>query len=178
VVDLRGRFNVFRLLAVLVVVAGVALVATVGPGPFRLTSLAHESTSVLPSGPAVGGALDGLRTVGRRLPLELHAFVNQLTGGHDRLGLTVEDMTPELARFFDVRGGVLVTSVELDSPAAAVRITAGDVITEVDGETIEGRHDFERQLESIAAGRTAIVLVRDRKPVRVVVSLEAANSTH
>jgi bifunctional DNase/RNase len=51
-------------------------------------------------------------------------------------GLTLQDLTPEVAAFFDIpaRGGVLVSDVAASAPARTVR--RGDVIVAVDGEPV------------------------------------------
>ena len=51
-------------------------------------------------------------------------------------GATVQDLTPEIARFFEARGahGVLVSDVEAAAPAHD--LARGDVITAIDGEPV------------------------------------------
>jgi serine protease Do len=50
-----------------------------------------------------------------------------------RLGVSVQELSPELAAFFGVKSGVLVAGVEKDSAAEKAGLKAGDVITSVDG---------------------------------------------
>jgi S1-C subfamily serine protease len=50
-----------------------------------------------------------------------------------RLGVTVQELSPQLADYFGVDDGVLVSSVTEESVAAAAGLQAGDVITSVDG---------------------------------------------
>ena len=46
-----------------------------------------------------------------------------------RLGVNVQELTPELAAYFGVKDGVLVSAVQADTPAAKAGLKAGDVIT-------------------------------------------------
>ncbi|MEW5984964.1 MAG: PDZ domain-containing protein [Acidobacteriota bacterium] len=92
-----------------------------------------------------------------------------------RLGVSIQDLTPELAEYFGVKDGVLVSSVDKDSPAAKAGIKAGDVITSVDGKSVEDTGDL---LEAIRgkAGEVSIGLSRDRKALTVKATIEKAEA--
>ena len=66
----------------------------------------------------------------------------------ERLGLALQELTPELAKQLGVQGdkGVVVTEVKPDSPAAQAGLAPGDVIREVNRMAIEGLQDVERGL--------------------------------
>ena len=49
--------------------------------------------------------------------------------GRGRLGVGIQELTPQLAEYFGTKDGVLVTSVEPETPAAKAGLKAGDVIT-------------------------------------------------
>ena len=51
------------------------------------------------------------------------------------LGVTVSPLTDQLASYFGVKQGVLVSAVTSDSPAAGAGVRAGDVITAVNGQS-------------------------------------------
>ncbi|GAB6040837.1 DegQ family serine endoprotease [Endothiovibrio diazotrophicus] len=55
-----------------------------------------------------------------------------------RLGITAQDLTPELAAAFgiDERGGAVVAQVTPDSPAANAGVQVGDVIVSVNGHAV------------------------------------------
>lgn len=62
-----------------------------------------------------------------------------------QLGITVQDLTPELARQFgyaDEKSGVIVSDVAPASPAAEIGITAGTLITEVNRQKVENTQSF------------------------------------
>jgi serine protease Do len=78
-----------------------------------------------------------------------------------RLGVTVEPMTPELARQLGVTDGrgVVVREVKEGSPAADAGVRAGDVITEINRKPIKSVEDLRKALEAQKAGTTALLLI-------------------
>jgi serine protease Do len=77
------------------------------------------------------------------------------------LGLTVEPVTPRLAREMRLRDerGVIVRDVEADSPAAEAGIRAGDVIVEVNRQPIHNAAEMRRQIDRQAKGTSVLMLV-------------------
>src|SRR5262245_45901410 len=55
------------------------------------------------------------------------------------LGAKLQEVTPELSQAFDLKrpGGAVVTNVTAASPAARAGLKAGDVIVEVDGQSVD-----------------------------------------
>jgi serine protease Do len=78
-----------------------------------------------------------------------------------KLGLTVEPVTPRLARELDLRDeqGVIVRNVEADSPAAKAGFQAGDVIVEVNRQAVRNVADLHRQIERHAQGVPVLMLI-------------------
>ncbi len=70
------------------------------------------------------------------------------------LGLHVQGLNPELARYFGLedRTGVIVTRIFEDSPAAEAGLRRGDVILTMEGRTLEDRDDFLERLAGYTAG--------------------------
>lgn len=92
-----------------------------------------------------------------------------------RLGVVVQDLSPQLADYFGVNEGVLVTSVTPGSPAERAGVKAGDVITAVDGVSVARVADLQRQLLRQPGGReVSLTLVRDRKSLTVKATLDAS----
>jgi serine protease Do len=77
------------------------------------------------------------------------------------LGLTVEPVTPRLAREMRLRDerGVIVRDVEADSPAAEAGLRAGDVIVEVNRQAVHSVADMHRQIDRQAKGTPVLMLV-------------------
>jgi serine protease Do len=80
------------------------------------------------------------------------------------LGLAVQDLTPELAKHFDVRAGVLVTGVEEGSPAEKAGLGRGMVVTAADGHPVRTMADWDGLVAAHAPGETvALTAVDDGK---------------
>ena len=90
-----------------------------------------------------------------------------------RLGVTVHELTPELAAYFGATDGVLVASVTADSPAAKTGIKAGDVITSVDGRDIRSAADLTHELRNRTSDADVVLgIVRDKKSLSVTAKIE------
>jgi serine protease Do len=77
----------------------------------------------------------------------------ELWGGRrGRLGLTYQELTDQLARYFKVEGGLLVSSVNEGSPAAAAGVQAGDVIVRVNGKAVRSSDDLRDGLDALEPG--------------------------
>lgn len=86
--------------------------------------------------------------------------------GRGFLGVTLLELTPELREHFGVpeQTGVMVSRVEADSPAAKAGIKAGDILTGIDGEDVEGSWDVTKLVRAKKDGDgVAIELYRDGK---------------
>jgi serine protease Do len=89
--------------------------------------------------------------------LELASAAGSGTG---KLGLRVQDLTPELAEQFGVEKseGVLVTEVEPGSPADEAELKRGDVIIEVDRQGVSSVEELREQLAK--ADEKVLMLIR------------------
>lgn len=83
------------------------------------------------------------------------------------LGVELEDVEGQLAEYFGVERGVLVTQVREGSPADEAGLRAGDVIVGVDGRESRSASDIDRFLEGESGGAVSIEFVRDRSKVDV-----------
>jgi S1-C subfamily serine protease len=89
-----------------------------------------------------------------------------------RLGVGLVSLTDQLASYFGVKEGVLVSSVETDSPAARAGIRAGDVIASVNGRSVQSAADATRALRDVQTGASIDVrFFRDKKEMTVQVML-------
>jgi predicted metalloprotease with PDZ domain len=89
-----------------------------------------------------------------------------------RLGLTYQEVSGQLARYFKVEdGALLVTEVEADGPAARAGLRAGDVIVKFNGKAVTDGGDLRRTLGEAPSGTDVTVTVqRDGHPVEVKVT--------
>jgi S1-C subfamily serine protease len=84
--------------------------------------------------------------------------------GRRRLGIGIQDLTPQLAEYFGAKNGVLVTTVDEKSAAAAAGLKAGDVITAVDGKPVTSRSEVQRAIRRASdQSEITISYMRDRK---------------
>jgi serine protease Do len=100
------------------------------------------------------------------------AFHHFGPGQGRKLGLSYQELGDQLARYFKVEGGVLVTDVEEDGPAGKAGIKAGDVIVRVDGKAVKDGGDLREALRDADAGSTAAIGVqREGRSVDLTVKL-------
>jgi serine protease Do len=91
--------------------------------------------------------------------------------GRGRLGVTVQELTPELATYFGVKDGVLVSTVNADSPAAKAGIKPGDVITAVNDKPVTDADSLVSQLRE-KEGDVTIGVSRDKKAMSLKATME------
>jgi serine protease Do len=93
-------------------------------------------------------------------------------GGHELMsvltptytGVMVETMGPQLAEFFGTTdGGLLVESVEANSPAAAAGLKAGDVVLRANSVKMASSSDWARVVRENRGKTVEVVVLRDRK---------------
>jgi len=90
------------------------------------------------------------------------------------LGVSISEVTADKAKELKLPAerGVLLTDVEADSPAAKAGLKSGDVITEFNGQRLEGTAQFTRLVRETPAGRTAqITYWRDGRSQSISVQL-------
>ncbi len=80
------------------------------------------------------------------------------------LGLTLKEITPELARNFRLSEttGLVVVQVEANSPAAEAGVAPGDIILEVDQASVRTLGEFNKKISSYGAGDTVLLLINRR----------------
>ena len=90
-----------------------------------------------------------------------------------KLGLSYQELGDQLARYFKVEGGVLVTEVEEDGPAAKGGIKAGDVIVRLGGREGKDGGDLREAIRDAKAGSSTTVGVqRDGRSMDLNVTLK------
>lgn len=99
---------------------------------------------------------------------------------HLAIGLVSSDLTTQLAKFFGVAHGILVTQVLPDSPADAAGIRPGDIIVSVGGQPVQRGEDLSAALLQ-AAGQApeapvTVEVIRERQARRLLLSPPAPPS--
>ena len=99
--------------------------------------------------------------------------------GSGRLGVSVSDLQPQLADYFGVTDGVLVTSVTSDSPASKAGVKAGDVITTLNGSSVSSPSDLRTRASRLRDGEEfSIGVTRDKKSLTLKGKAEEVAPRH
>ena len=89
-----------------------------------------------------------------------------------QVGVGVTPLTPQLAQYFGVEGGLLINNVRLDLPGSKAGLKAGDVIVEIDGEPVRAGFARMRAIDNKKESDITLKIVRDRKNQTVTVPLQ------
>ena len=154
----------------------------------------RHTGSITPEAPAAG-TLSFRREPGRVMELERRreigpgrdvqpfVFRNAPDGlrirvARGRLGVTLQPLEEQLAAYFGVKEGALVSHVADASAAARAGIQAGDVITTVNGTPVKNAGDVANHLRDAEDGKTvAVGIVRNRQAQTITVTLETPSNT-
>jgi serine protease Do len=101
-------------------------------------------------------------------------FIGSSEDGGGWLGIEIGEVTPEQARDLKLSAarGVVVMDVEPDSPAAKAGLKEKDVVTQYDGQTVEGTVQFRRLVRETPPGRTvALGISRDGAKQKISVEM-------
>jgi serine protease Do len=81
--------------------------------------------------------------------MEEKVDIARAPSSHKPLGITVQNITPEIAKGLGLKKdkGVVVTGIEPGSPAANAGIQTGDVIREVNRKPVKDVEDFVQKIE-------------------------------
>jgi serine protease Do len=99
---------------------------------------------------------------------------------HGRIGIAINDVTPENAKFFgdSTAMGAVVTQVDPNSPGAKAGIQIGDVITQVNGQKVNDSGELQVYVEQQKPGtKVDLTVLRNGKTETVPVTLEALNAS-
>ncbi|MBI4745677.1 MAG: DegQ family serine endoprotease [Deltaproteobacteria bacterium] len=94
--------------------------------------------------------------------------------GEKDLGMNVQDITPEIARYLSLEDttGVIVTEVEDDSPAANAAIGRGDIIKEVNRVTIKTLSDYKKAIKATKGNKVLLLVKRGDSTLFVTVKVK------
>lgn len=124
---------------------------------------------------AAAGPWDGARSKARPGATDEDSVAVTVTAGKGRLGVSVVAISPDLRAHLGAPRdrGVLINTVRADSPAARAGVAVGDVVTEVDGDRVDGAVEMLAAMSDRKKGEVVTVgLVRDGKPMTVRATME------
>lgn len=90
------------------------------------------------------------------------------------LGVSIQNLTPELARQFDIKDekGVLVGDVVEGGPAEKAGLQRGDVIVEFEGKKIEDPNQLRNAVANTEPGKEAkLKIIRDKKTIEKTITI-------
>jgi serine protease Do len=100
-------------------------------------------------------------------------------GGGGWLGVGIADVSAEKARELRLPAerGVLITEVQEESPAAKAGLKVNDVVTDYNGQRVEGAMQFARLVRETPAGRSAqLTIWRDGRSQTLTVEVGSLES--
>jgi len=92
----------------------------------------------------------------------------------EKLGLTVQNLTDELAKQFDLKGlkGVIVTEVETGKPAAVAGIQPGTLILEVNRKAVDNINEFSKEAEkALKEGKIMLRIRYEDNSIFIILTL-------
>lgn len=93
---------------------------------------------------------------------ELKGMIEKLSNNQDMpyIGLELTTVTNDIAREYDIPKGAYIKEVVMDSPAMTAGLQSGDVITQINGESVYNVDTFENKLLTLTPGETVKVVVK------------------
>jgi membrane-associated protease RseP (regulator of RpoE activity) len=111
---------------------------------------------------------------GNSVPFEM-----LLRGPRAYLGVSLSNLTPELREHFGApkTAGVMVESIQKDSPAEKAGVRVGDIVLSVDGDDVTGASDLRKLLQEKKDGDSVrIEVLRGRARQTLVASVKERES--
>jgi serine protease Do len=154
--------------------------AAINPGNSGgpLVNLAGEVVGINTMILSDGGGFQG---VGLAIPASMadnvyHQLVKSGKVTRGWLGVNIQNMTPELAKSFNMKNeeGVLIAQVESDSPASKAGLRSGDIVLEYNGKEIKNPEDLSIAVADTKVGSPAkLKVMRDGKTLYLDASVGA-----
>jgi len=110
--------------------------------------------------------------VGILTPQMLSAATPPEEGGvMDKLGMSVQTLTPDLAKQFGIRGaeGAIITDVEEGGAASLAGLQPGDIIVEADRQKVTSADDLQEALSKAKDKDTVLLLIKRKSSSLFVV---------
>jgi serine protease Do len=127
----------------------------------------------------LSGGSGGNQGIGFAIPINLARYImgqilkyGKVTRGW--LGVGIQDVSAPVAKAYGVPAnqGAIVSDVQPDSPAAKAGLQRGDVITQLDGQPVQGANDLKLKIGEMRPGTTAHLKVsRNGAPHEITMTL-------
>ena len=105
-------------------------------------------------------------------PVRGNSFLGPLLMNPSYTGAMLETMSSQLAGYFGVPGGagLLVRSVEANSPAALAGMRAGDVVVRANAKPVASSADWTKAIKDSHGRPLAVVVLRDKKELTLTLT--------
>jgi len=93
---------------------------------------------------------------------DLKTLIEKLSNGKEvaYLGLGISTVTSEIEKAYEIPRGVYIKEVKMDSPAMAAGLQSGDVIVEMDGNTVYDESVYERRMAQVKPGDNVRIIIK------------------
>lgn len=151
-----------------------------GGALFNLYGEVIGVTNAKYSGAAQGGA--SIDNIGFAIALNsvrgiMESIIEKGYVSKPYIGVTVTD-TPQEYQFYGLPQGATVRDIEPDSPAAQANLQPGDIITQIDDQTVTGSRELVRYLRSCSVGqKLKLVLYRKGQMLEQTVTVGEHKNT-
>ena len=156
----------------------VALMAIPGSSAGRTSAFGAAPQEAAPRAEVRGHALQIVEAAPLDGDDDMQVFVSS---GGSWLGVGITEVTPDKVKELKLPAerGVVLGKIVPDSPAAKAGLKEGDVVTEINGQRVEGTEQFRRIIREIPSGRSAQFSVwRDGRSQAVSVTLGKSEMRH
>ncbi len=132
---------------------------------------------------AIVGPSGGNVGIGFAIPSNLAAdltqqLVNEGEVRRGKFGITLQELTEDLQQIFGVKRGVVVSGVEAESSAEIAGLRRGDVLTDIDGRTVQSVNEVKNAIGLLKVGEQVEVrFIRERQQFITEVSVGEAEIT-
>jgi serine protease Do len=141
----------------------------------RVTNVSELRNMVAQTAPGTVAGITVVRDGSERdLSIEIDSLeeieeVAQAPASGDVMGVTVQEVTPEIARRYGLRqtSGVIIAAVAPGSPAERAGLAEGDIIFRVGNEAVDSPGEFQELVARDAADGEVLLLLRDGRTGRV-----------
>ncbi len=141
-------------------------------GPFEITI---DPEAIREQAERARELAERMRQLGERRRAEMKgSLATAIYSDQGRLGLRAQALSEQLARYFGVTEGILVTEVLSGSAAEKAGIRAGDCLVKIGDRAIRDGRDLIQELRRAEAGEIKVTLVRDKQPLIVTPTLGPA----
>jgi serine protease Do len=159
--------------------AGIVALAPVLMALPGRSSAGQEPDKVEPASQKVRPSIEDFQDLLEQDPGNVEVLLD--SEGPSWLGVEAREVTPENVKEYKLPAerGVVVGRVAPESPASKSGLKETDVITEVDGQRVEGAAQFRRMIREIPAGRTVqLTIWRDGRTQSISATLGKAEENH